>query len=246
MNTILYKLTFPNGKLYIGQTTDFAKRMRDHAKDSKYKKSAIAHAIVKHGFNGVQKEILCIGSAPYILDLEIKAIAAFGTLVPNGYNICKGGVQSPMLNPIVAAKVSAALKGKKKTAAHKAKMPLWKKGHQPTAETRAKMSEAQKRRKPRSKEECMAISARQLGRKRSAETCRRISEGKKNPSAETRLRISLSKKGVKMKTSSPLIGRKWMHKDGVGTYVIQQDIEMFLHQGWALGMPPKKPSKGVI
>jgi len=101
--------------------------------------------------------------------LEIKAIKVFATLAPNGYNLSYGGDTSPMLNPIVAAKVSAALKGR----------PALFKGRTHTEESKQKQREAK------------------LGKLLTAEHRAKISAAGmgKSSNEETRLRISIANSG---------------------------------------------------
>jgi len=89
---IVYKLTSPSGKSYIGISKhSLAHRLRIHAK----KESAcvaIKAAIKKYGIQNLRKEILHSGVPLADLpELEIKEIANHQTLAPCGYNLCKGG-----------------------------------------------------------------------------------------------------------------------------------------------------------
>src|SRR5437870_856998 len=94
---IIYKLTAPNGKGYIGQSTKaFAIRMTCH-------KSAAANlgktngcrvlnaAIRKHGWDNFTKEVLLICPDEDLDLYEERFIAGYGTLVPGGYNLMTGG-----------------------------------------------------------------------------------------------------------------------------------------------------------
>lgn len=101
---ILYRLTFPNDKIYIGITTKTVdERIRGHiataysAKGTMY----VSKAIRKYNAE-VTRELLCIGTTEYIKDLEIIAIKHFNSLAPHGYNTSYGGETSPMTNPEVA------------------------------------------------------------------------------------------------------------------------------------------------
>lgn len=79
-----------NNKKYIGITIDYKRRFRQHC--SKSKDSVISKAIKKYGKENfsftVLKDDLSIEEA---CDLEIKFIKEQNTLVPNGYNVSKGG-----------------------------------------------------------------------------------------------------------------------------------------------------------
>lgn len=91
----LYRLSFPNGKAYIGVTVRTAERRFDeHVRSSVSGRYdyAINRAIRKYGRDAIKMETLAIADAyEYLLDLEQKAIAAFGTHRPGGYNETVGG-----------------------------------------------------------------------------------------------------------------------------------------------------------
>jgi len=56
MEYVIYKLTSPNGKVYIGQTNNFNQRMIEH-KNCK-KKNKLYNNIRKYGWENFQKEII--------------------------------------------------------------------------------------------------------------------------------------------------------------------------------------------
>ena len=88
----IYKLTAPNGKCYIGQTINFKRRMRDHQRGAKSPKYAVHHAIKKHGWLNMKKEILIEDVPEEDLDnLEKSYIEVENTHVPHGYNLSTGG-----------------------------------------------------------------------------------------------------------------------------------------------------------
>lgn len=90
----LYQFLFPNGKSYIGITTNVASRFRDHYRTAgRLKTSPLSCAIRKHGFPGIT--ILAIGEIEYLKALEVRAIAAFNSLYPTGYNLHEGGGVPP-------------------------------------------------------------------------------------------------------------------------------------------------------
>jgi len=63
-------LTSPSGKQYIGLTTNFKKRMRNHLRSNSNTK--IYHAINKYGFDNFKKEVLIEVADPNLLpQLEI-------------------------------------------------------------------------------------------------------------------------------------------------------------------------------
>lgn len=89
----LYVLTSPSGKQYIGIAKDAKKRWSVHKSVSKTtdNQTALYQSIRKYGFDSFEKKILVIGEFNYVKELEPKAIIAFGTKKPNGYNLTDGG-----------------------------------------------------------------------------------------------------------------------------------------------------------
>jgi group I intron endonuclease len=88
---VIYCLTSPCGKQYIGQTRRlFTKRLREHAKMQKGC-VALNAAIKMYGFDAFKADILMEVDDSLLNDNEQQLIAAYNTLCPNGYNIRAGG-----------------------------------------------------------------------------------------------------------------------------------------------------------
>jgi hypothetical protein len=88
---IIYKITSPSGKVYVGQTIrSFEKRMQEH-KDSKSSCSAVKNAIDKYK-DQMKYEIIEANIPQEQLDeREIHWIKELNSLRPNGYNLKTGG-----------------------------------------------------------------------------------------------------------------------------------------------------------
>lgn len=96
----VYKLNFPDGKSYIGQTKNLRDRIDLYSNVLLFKKdrSKVESAIAEYGLDSIDYEVL---ASPCGLEgedlllalsiLEIKYIRHFGTLCPNGYNASIGG-----------------------------------------------------------------------------------------------------------------------------------------------------------
>ena len=186
MNGVIYKLDFPNGKSYIGQTMDWEKRWKHHKTSSKRKDQLLYHAWRKHEeptptflYEGVHED--------YLDQLEIFAIKHWNTKLPNGYNLTDGG---------------AGPRGYKPTEEHKRKISESKKGEKNynygkklSEETKRKMSETRKG-KPKSEEHKRKIGDAHIGKKRSEETRRKLSEMRKGKklSEEHKRKLSEARK----------------------------------------------------
>ena len=109
----LYKHTFPNGKVYIGITSQ---SLEDRFQNGRgYSKCPKMHnAILKYGWNNVEHELLADGlTKPEAESKEIETIAFYNS-VENGYNADHGGNATGTHSKETRAKISAAGKGKKK------------------------------------------------------------------------------------------------------------------------------------
>tara|TARA_B110001452_G_scaffold258455_1_gene253622 strand:+ start:74 stop:778 length:705 start_codon:yes stop_codon:yes gene_type:complete len=93
---VIYKITAPNGKGYIGQTVWFTQRMAKHRSCKFSKCPAISAAIRKYGWDAMKVEILVDNCPEEQLDsLEIALIAEHNTRYPSGYNLTDGGDVNP-------------------------------------------------------------------------------------------------------------------------------------------------------
>ncbi|MEK0418306.1 MAG: hypothetical protein RI949_2312 [Pseudomonadota bacterium] len=144
----LYRLDFPNGKSYIGITNETAAlRFARHIKKANAgQKQAVLNAIRKYSPRQIKVRTLVIADDwGYLLDLERKAIRAFGTKAPRGYNLTDGGegVLGLGCAPETRAKISAANTGRRLTDEQRAKLSdaLRRRGP-PSEATRAKLSGA--------------------------------------------------------------------------------------------------------
>ena len=92
----IYKFIFPNGKLYIGLTVYFKKRMREHKCSAKNSTCVVYSAIRKYGWDKIKIEIIDHAETKEELsELEKYYIKKYNTSVnspnSNGYNMTIGG-----------------------------------------------------------------------------------------------------------------------------------------------------------
>lgn len=84
--TVLYLLTFPNGKRYVGITDGI---VRQRIACHKRAKSVVGAALRLYGDPKV--ELLAKGSRKRMAALERRTIAKLKTRLPAGYNVAEGG-----------------------------------------------------------------------------------------------------------------------------------------------------------
>lgn len=229
----LYKITNKiNGKTYIGQTTNFKKRIHNHIHT---KSSSLIHmAILKYGKDNFKYEILFKRPYNFIDVAETVAIKYYNSLVPNGYNLESGGCVNKKHNQNTKDKMSTIKKGKKqlkislarKNKPHphkgvpcapktKLKMSLANKGAFRTAEQKLKMSLAQKDRFKNN--QCTAETKLKL----SIALLGRTPWNKSKPMTdEQKIKCSLANKGKKLSEA-----HKTKISLAVKTYYIQQKLK---------------------
>lgn len=155
---IVYKLTFSNGKSYIGITTEsLSRRVQRHVNYARAGKSyALSAAIRKYGEDSFSSEV--IGNADNREDLcmmEMLAIEAHRTMCPHGYNMTGGGDGSRGVSPATNTrrKISQSLAGRKLSASHREAVGRAQRGKTIPQATREKMSKAHQGRPPMSEEQ---------------------------------------------------------------------------------------------
>lgn len=118
---IIYLATFPNGKMYVGQTIcDLEHRKNQHRNEADRGEGSTFHkAINKYGFNNIKWEVIDSGSNQKELDDKEKYyIKKYRTFT--GYRNCKGynrtlggeGVRGLIHSKDTRTKISNSLKGK--------------------------------------------------------------------------------------------------------------------------------------
>lgn len=89
----LYLVTSPAGKHYVGLTVRTVEaRWSEHVKRALSPRHALHRAIAKYGADAMTVKTLVIAEGwEYLCELERRAIAVYGSLAPNGYNMTSGG-----------------------------------------------------------------------------------------------------------------------------------------------------------
>lgn len=133
---IIYCLTFPNGKKYIGQTVQKLKtRLNQHSKQSYC--TSVHRAINK--YKTYTCEVLLEVEKTELDYYEEKLIKENNTLVPNGYNIRTGGNTSSFCEE-TREKMSCSHKGKKHSYETKQSISKALSGRSLGEETKKKIS----------------------------------------------------------------------------------------------------------
>lgn len=88
----IYRLIFPNGKMYIGQTKQSLGSRWNNGNRYSYNTNLYAD-ICRYGWNNIRKELISYASNSIEADeLEVYFIEKFNTMNPdNGYNLNNGG-----------------------------------------------------------------------------------------------------------------------------------------------------------
>lgn len=106
MKYMIYKHTSPDGKSYIGQTTNYCKRSDEHR--NSYTNPFFLEAINKYGWDNFTHEILI-----YVLTredaniLEAMYINKYNSLHPNGYNLKKSSTAGNKENPEIERDITS-------------------------------------------------------------------------------------------------------------------------------------------
>lgn len=125
---VVYQFLFPNGKVYIGQTTkkDVRKRWHQHRVRSNHS-WLVARAIKKYGWDNVHKTVLAELPNSLLDEYETKFIDLYSSLKPGGYNLTPGGDANPMDLEDVRAKHAAAVQSDDHRRAQSNHTKKWRK-----------------------------------------------------------------------------------------------------------------------
>ena len=151
----IYKYTFPNNKIYIGQTTrGIGVRFNEHLYSSTKGEGYYLHrAINKYGKENIIIDIICTVGAvsqkelnDLLNKLEIFFISHYNCIAPKGYNLKPGGEvhRGYKMPKEFGEKISKKNKGHSITKEQRKKLSESLKGHTVSQETRDKISKANK------------------------------------------------------------------------------------------------------
>jgi group I intron endonuclease len=182
-NAVIYKLTSPNGKIYIGQSINIKQRLRKYKCNSFSGQVKLWNNCKKYNWNPIDSyEIIDTCNLENLDFAEIHWIAHYDSFI-NGLNSNEGG---------------KTRKGFKHTEETKESLKITATGKKHTSESKLKISEA-----GRNMSECAREKIRKssIGRKHSDDTKNRIRQSKlDNPyrmTTEQRMKVSIANMGNK-------------------------------------------------
>lgn len=194
---VIYRITcHVDGKIYIGQSTNFPSRMTLYKTLNCKVQRHLYSALKKHGVENFDYEIIDVGTdLPILTFLEDHYMEIYDSRNREyGYNIKKAGSHGKqseetclkmsesqkrrfkLMSEEDKKKISERSKGKKHTEESKHKISIAKKGGKKSIETRLKMSESSKRRPPMSDEIRSKISISKKGVKKTVESIQKTAK----------------------------------------------------------------------
>jgi group I intron endonuclease len=139
---VIYKLTSPSGKVYVGQTTMLERRWDYYRRLSCKHQRQLHKALVKYGWDSFIKEVVDYAYDKEYLDFLECLYIGLNNSIATGYNSATGGANSKH-SPETIAKMRESKRGHTVSPETRAKLRLASLGHRASAEARAAQSLAQ-------------------------------------------------------------------------------------------------------
>ena len=196
----VYIHTCPNGKKYVGCTTQAKPEFRWGKNGERYQHQLFGKAILKYGWDNITHEVFEVGSKEEMYRKEVELISFYHSNDPEyGYNNSVGGEKGALgyRHPEeTRKKISKAAKERAKDPEYKKKLSEALKGRTFSEETLGRMSKAKKG-KLCSEEVRKRIAENNRRRAKDPEFRKKLSESHKGKphSEETREKIAKSLKG---------------------------------------------------
>lgn len=123
---------------YVGHTKSFTARMRDHRRQSNFKKSLFYNMVRHYGWDNIVKEVVhTVETQEQAANLEFE----LRPLPRLGWNLMEGGSISPMHLKETRLKLSDAMSGKVQSREHIEKRASKNRGQRRSDEQRSRISE---------------------------------------------------------------------------------------------------------
>ena len=113
MTGVIYKITNPKGKIYIGCTIDFKRRLSEYRRLSMVGQVKLYNSLIKYGYDNHKFEIVEECSDEVLHEREIYFIKHYNC-IEEGLNIRLGN-RTGALTESTKQKISKSLKGRKVT-----------------------------------------------------------------------------------------------------------------------------------
>lgn len=129
-NYTVYKHVFPNGKVYVGITSQKVERRWRNGLGYRNKQDLIYRAILKYGWENIVHDVLCTGlSKEEAEKKEVELILFYNSTNPaKGYNVESGGNVHKHLSEATKEKLRQANLGKRHSEETKRKISASNKG----------------------------------------------------------------------------------------------------------------------
>lgn len=180
----IYKITSSNFKIYIGQSVDIGKRIRDYIGGRMKTQRRLRNSVAKHGWPGHVVEVLQICEMHELDELEkhyIKVYDTFNTL--HGMNLTEGGNRNTKVSDETRRKMREShlgLPGNTYSKESRERMSNAKKGKPAHVNSLAALQLASKGR-IKSKEEIEKLKLSKIGKPRPVHVKQKLSEIRKVP-----------------------------------------------------------------
>ena len=216
----VYVHTCPNGKKYVGCTTQAKPEWRWGKNGEGYRHQLFERAILKYGWSNFQHEVFEVDSAEEMYRKEVELISFYHSNDPKfGYNLSSGGEKGASgctRSEEYRKKMSEARKGKPHSEEHRKHCAEANRRTAKDPEFRRKISEAKKG-KPRSEETLKKMSEIQKKKWLDPEYRKHMVEARKGK-PQPRVKISLPD-GTVLEVTKQALTRYYINKGRKFEYV---------------------------
>lgn len=125
----IYKITSPSGSIYIGQTFDYARRIKNYKYGHSKAQPRLHNSLIKYGVQNHKFELIHPCKKNKLNSLEIHYIKYYDCFnTPHGLNLRSGGMRYTSISDETRKKMSESAKGKVISKATRKKISETSKG----------------------------------------------------------------------------------------------------------------------